>query len=116
MVRDDNGLRMFSPKGTFISALWEDRSKTKCFGLAEDDQGRLVSIRKNGRDTDILFFDIKKEEIVKRMSLEDIISDKTNSKCRFLTFQGGNLYITDLGLDHVYVIDSQTYNVILVMT
>jgi len=34
---------------------------------------------------------------------------------RFLTFQGENLYITDLGLDMVYVIDSNTYNVLVMI-
>jgi len=113
VVRDNNRLRLFSSEGTFISSIWEDRSATKCYGLAEDDMGRLVSIKKSGKETDLLFFDIEAGKIVKRMSLDDIILDKVKSKCRFLTFQGGNLYITDLGLDQVYVIDSETYKVIL---
>ena len=114
MVRDNNCLRLFSCQGIFISSLWEDSSKTKCFGLAEDDKGHLVSIKKSGLETDLLFFNIEEKKIVKKMSLEDVIEDKGNSKCRFLTFQGGNFYITDLGLNQVYVIDSKTYDVILV--
>jgi hypothetical protein len=113
VVRDDNRLRLFSSQGSFISSIWEDRSATKCFGLAEDDEGRLVSIKKSGLETDLLFFDMEAEKIVKRMSLEDIISDKMKSKCRFLAFHGGNLYITDLGMDQVYVIDSKSHDVIL---
>ena len=53
-------------------------------------------------------------KLVKKMTLEDIVPDKANSKCRFLTFQGGNLYITDLGLNMVYVINAKTYDVIQV--
>jgi YVTN family beta-propeller protein len=114
VVKDDTKLRLFSSEGVFISVICEHLAATKCFGLAEDDQGRLVCIRRTGRDTDLVFWDVGSKQIVKRMTLEDIIADKANSKCRFLTFQGGKIYITDLGLNKVYVIDAKTYTVIKV--
>merc|ERR1712059_4769 len=44
-------------------------------------------------------------ELVKKISMEDVIKDKKASKCRFLTFSKDKLYITDLGLDCVYTLD-----------
>jgi tripartite motif-containing protein 71 len=114
VVKDDTKLRLFSSEGTFLSVICELRAATKCFGLTEDDQGRLVCIRRSGRDTDLVFWDVESKQIVKRMTLEDIIADKANSKCRFLTFQGGKIYITDLGLNKIYVIDAKTYTVMKV--
>ena len=114
-MRDDQKLRRFCPEGSFISAIWQgEQRSSKSYGLAEDDEGRLVSITKSGRDTDLLFFNVADGKLVKKMTLEDIVPDKANSKCRFLTVQGGNLYITDLGLNMVYVINAKTYNVIQV--
>ena len=46
-----------------------------------------------------------------RIEMEDIIANKAMSKCRFLTYQLGKLYITDLGLDCVYVLDPVTNTV-----
>merc|ERR1711909_118532 len=38
------------------------------------------------------------------------IPNRSMSKCRFLTYQLGKLYITDLGLDCVYILDPNTVN------
>ena len=47
-----------------------------------------------------------------RFEMEDIIADKSRSKCRFLTYQLGKLYITDLGLDCVYILDPATISAV----
>ena len=41
----------------------------------------------------------------------DIIFAKARSKCMFLTYQLDKLYITDLGLDCVYILDPSTISV-----
>ena len=47
---------------------------------------------------------------MKKIKMADIIPNKAMSKCRFLTYQLGKLYITDLGLDCVYILDPSTVN------
>jgi len=114
VVRDNECLRLFTSEGYFVSSMMGDCFKvdfSECYGITEDDKGYLVCIKNSRSQTDLLFFDIQTKGTVKRISLDDIIPDKTRSKCRFLTFQGGNFYITDLGLDHIYVLDSKTYDV-----
>ena len=75
-------------------------------------EGRLITIMesRNPRKTDLLFFNLGTGELVKKIEMEDIIPNKAMSKCRFLTYQLGKLYITDLGLDCVYILDPNTVN------
>jgi len=125
-VRDDFGIQVFSQEGDYLCSCGSNKID-KCFGLAEDDQGRLVTLNwsnprgsGNGKggggltskgETDVFFINVKDGQVVKRIELGDIIQDKRNSKCRFLCFNNGKLYITDLGLDCVYVLDPVTNDV-----
>ena len=114
VVRDNNGIRFFNNMGDFIMTLNCDQVN-RSYGLAEDGNGHLVIIneRKGSRvgpgvETDLLFFEVKTGELVKRIELSDVIRDKKGSKCRFLTSALGKLYITDLGQDCVYTLDPET--------
>jgi len=62
-------------------------------------------------ETDVFFINVKDGQVVKRIELADIIQDKRNSKCRFLRFHQGKVYITDLGLDCVYILNPETDDV-----
>ena len=65
-----------------------------CYGLAEDGEGRLVTINSNktgreGRVTepgqaDVFFIDVAKDKIVKRLVLEDVTDpeEKEATNCR----------------------------------
>ena len=52
-----------------------------------------------------MFLDPDTGKVVKKVEMQDIIRDKSKSMCRFLTYYQEKLYITDLGLDCVYVLD-----------
>jgi len=112
VVRDNTRVQVFTANGIFIKNMWEDKGKDKCYGLAQDMEGRLVTIMesRNPRKTDLLFFNLGTGELVKKIDMADIIPNKAMSKCRFLTYQLGKLYITDLGLDCVYILDPSTVN------
>lgn len=112
VVRDDLGLHMFTSSGEHMRQLaGKSGSKAKCYGLAEDDQGRMVTIIDGpGRAACLVFFDVAADKMVKERSLGDIIEgeDVFKSMCRFLTHSRGRLYVVDLGLDRVYVLDCST--------
>jgi len=112
VVRDNTRVQVFSASGNFMKNMWQDRGHDKCYGLAQDMEGRLVTIMesKRPRKTDLLFFNLGTGELVKKIEMDDIIPNKPMSKCRFLTYQLGKLYITDLGLDCVYILDPMTVN------
>ena len=112
VVRDNTRVQVFSASGNFMKNMWQDRGHDKCYGLAQDKEGRLVTIMesKRPRKTDLLFFNLGTGELVKKIEMDDIIPNKPMSKCRFLTYQLGKLYITDLGLDCVYILDPMTVN------
>jgi len=112
-VRDDNKVMVFSCDGQYMRTLWEDKGQVRCYGLAQDKEDRLVTIMetRRPRKTDLLFFDINTGKLSRKIEMEDIISDKIKSKCRFLTYQLDRLYITDLGLDCVYILDPATISV-----
>jgi len=113
VVRDDTRVQVFSQAGNFMRTLWEDKGKDKCYGLAQDKEGRLVTIMetRRPRKTDLLFFDIDTGDLTRKIEMDDIIANKAGSKCRFLTYQLGKLYITDLGLDCVYILDPANISV-----
>jgi len=112
VVRDNTRVQVFSASGNFMKNMWQDKGHDKCYGLAQDKEGRLVTIMesKRPRKTDLLFFNLGTGELVKKIEMDDIIPNKPMSKCRFLTYQLGKLYITDLGLDCVYILDPMTVN------
>jgi len=112
VVRDNTRVQVFSANGNFIKNMWQDKGHNKCYGLAQDMEGRLVTIMESRRPrkTDLLFFNHGTGELVKKIEMDDIIPNKPMSKCRFLTYQLGKLYITDLGLDCVYILDPNTVN------
>jgi len=113
VVRDNTRVQVFSPTGTHMRTLWQDKGQDKCYGLAQDKEGRLVTIMETRRQkkTDLLFFDLETGKLARKIEMEDIIADRSRSKCRFLTYQLGKLYITDLGLDCVYILDPATISV-----
>ena len=60
-------------------------------------------------------YDLRKSQVVPyAISLDFVIGDTTRSKCRFLTFRHGRLYISDLGLDKIYILNPRTEEVELV--
>lgn len=113
VVRDDNKVTVLTEEGKFLRTLWQDKGHVKCYGLAQDKEDRVITImcNRSQRRTELLFFDLASGELVKKIDMEDIIAEKDKSKCRFLTYQLGKLYITDLGLDCVYVLDPVTNTV-----
>ena len=78
-------------------------------------QGNIYTINTNKKglpdcmtkkgDTDILVISVDSGHIVEQIQLEDIITDKKNSQCKFLHCDGVRLYISDLGLNVVYVME-----------
>ena len=101
-VRDELGIQLFGATGEFLKSLGRDTDR--CFGLAEDEEGRLVTINWNegGKaahvtrpgQTDVFFIDVGKDKVVKRMELEDVVKEVKRtqledgvevqqSKCRY---------------------------------
>lgn len=125
VVRDDVGLQMFTEEGVFIKEIGQCEID-KCYGVTQDNEGLVVTINgvrasdhsrpgskgKGGitdvGETDIFYIDRESGSVVKQIELIDIIQseDKIKSKCRFINFHQGNVYIVDLGLDCVYILDT----------
>ena len=107
VVRDARGIMVFSSTGRFQ---WKLTDSSKSFGLAQDGDGFLVTILESGRGqaASLVFFDLNTDKIVRKKDLADVVGvvDRSRSKCRFLTYCRDQLYVTDLGLDRVYVFDS----------
>merc|ERR1719233_450610 len=89
VVRDNTRVQVFSAIGNFMKNMWQDKGQHQCYGLAQDKEGRLVTIMesKRPRKTDLLFFNLGTGELVKKIEMDDIIPNKAMSKCRFLTYQ-----------------------------
>ncbi|XP_059090552.1 tripartite motif-containing protein 2-like [Tigriopus californicus] len=115
-VRDDFGIRIFDDEGGFIMKVGDERLG-RCYGLAADGKGHMLTLNTNAfgfpeknvtakGQTDLLYIDINTGSIVRQVELCDIIANAALSKCRFLHCRGSKIYVVDLGLDQVYVLDS----------
>ena len=107
VVRDAGGLHIFNKGGLFQRQL--NIGQGKSFGLAQDISGNLVTIQegKRGEAASLLFIQLGADKVVKGRDLGDLVGEERwLSKCRFLTHCKGKLYVTDLGLDKIYVIDA----------
>jgi len=122
VVRDDLGLHLFTDKGDFIKYLGQGHID-KCYGVTEDEKGQIVTINSakafpnskpgsKGRggltevgESDIFCIDQKTGAVVKRIEMVDIVEDKAKSKCRFLNYYKGKVFVVDLGLDCIYTIN-----------
>jgi len=112
-VRDNNGLQMFDEEGAFMRTVVPKGVLGMCFGLATDGKGHLMTINTNKRgeaacmtkknETDILVIAVESGQIVEQIQLVDVIADSRKSSCRFLHCDGKKLYVSDLGLNVVYV-------------
>eukprot|EP00092_Neocalanus_flemingeri_P084141 GFUD01105657.1.p1 GENE.GFUD01105657.1~~GFUD01105657.1.p1 ORF type:complete len:198 (-),score=55.67 GFUD01105657.1:282-839(-) len=84
------------------------------FGIAVDCLGRLLTINRclegdEGKltmkgHTDILYIDVEKERVVKRVEMIDIITERGTSDCRAITMHRDKLYVVDTGLDCIYTL------------
>merc|ERR1712129_44932 len=123
-VRDERGIQLFDGHLQFVQFVaeeWIDR----CFGLAEDDEGRIITINYNANSveslvkitssscTDVFFIDVASNKVIKRIEMVDLIEDSVEllkiqpemSACRFLAYSNNKLYVVDLGLDCVYILN-----------
>jgi len=107
-VRDSSRIQLFTENGTFVRTLGYDRKHEKCYGLAENDDGDLITVMESRKSTNLCFFDLQSGNMVKRIELDAVIKNRADSKCRFLAYKLAKFYIADLGLDCVYVLDSVT--------
>jgi len=108
VLKDKTGIQKFNSSGIFLSRLWTNSRGWQCYGLAEDEKQILWFIDVNDRNREAHLKRLDRTgKLRSAVSLTEVIGKSPLSKCRFLTFAGSKLYITDLGLDHVYVLDPQ---------
>jgi len=113
LVLDRIGLHMFDYNGNFLKTLFVDKLDT-CRGMVLDSTGRVVVINRcfsgdqgmlTGQgQTDILYIDVEKEKVVKRVEMIDILEDKNKSDCKALGFFMDKLFVVDSGLDCIYTL------------
>lgn len=114
VVRDDQGLHLFSGTGDYRRQLSLGRGG-RCYGLAQDHLGRLVTLHaKFGEAASLLFLDMVTDKVVTTRHLVDAVGPgAASSKCRFLAHCQGRLYVVDLGLNRVYVVDAASLELLL---
>ena len=117
VVRDHNGLQLFDAEHRFQTTIGEEDCN-RYYGLAEDNQGRIITINTNAsvRDpgkgtktkrgqTDIFYF-TKGGHLAKIVELEDVVMEemRPQSMCLYLGYSNNKLWIVDIGLHCVYSI------------
>ena len=128
VVRDDRGIQLFGSDLQFIEYVAEE-SIDLCYGLAEDDEGRIITINQNPSSysggcggkitavntTDVFFIDKMTNSVVKRIEMVGLIEEAIPliggnleldmSACRFLTYRNKKLYVVDHGLDCIFILN-----------
>jgi len=135
IVRDRNGLQGFNANGKFVREIGAGIIGV-CYGIAVTAEGNIVTLNQGSArratpgnrgprsnaaarlapvtapgSVDVLVLDPNSGRLIDRIELEDVVSDKEKSKCRFLYCKGRKVYIADLGLDLVYILDLKRGNV-----
>ena len=124
VVRDERRLQLFGAHLQYVKSVadeWIDH----CFGLAEDDEGNIITINHNpncedskitaANSTDVFFIDKVSDKVPKRIEMVDLMMDAVGilqnqnlqpemSFCRFLAFRNTKLYVVDHGLDCIFVL------------
>lgn len=114
VIRDNLGLQLFDEEGNFLKAIIPKGVYGRCFGVASDGRGHILTINTNPKgsydcitkkgETDILLIDFENNIILEKIKLVDIIPNQEKSACRFLQCDGKKVYVVDLGLDIVYIL------------
>ena len=128
VVRDDRGIQLFGSDLQFTKFVAEE-SIDLCYGLAEDDEGRIITINQNSSNynvgcvvkitavntTDVFFIDKMTNTVVRRIEMVDLITDAVDliggnlepdlSACRVLNYRNKKLYVVDHGLDCIFILN-----------
>ena len=122
IVRDGEGLQMFSHCGEFVCRIGE-MYKDSYFGVTEDEFN-IITINCNNKaekikdealnsknvtepgHTDVFFFDKESRQLVRKMELDDLIRGQTDSSCRQVVHDtnGDRLYILDKGQNRIFCV------------
>jgi len=111
VITDKNGLHLFDEKLAYKKSL----AVGECHGVAEDEQGRLITIKNVAEDevTSVLVLNKETEQVERNFDLSGVIavakddlreSEELISQCRHIYYKMCALYITDFGLDCVFMI------------
>jgi len=131
VITDRKGLHLFDKSLNFTKTLTSE-FVGEYMGLTEDDEGNVLTLHRkeskgygknmSKRTTSIIFLDRESGARKKIFDLEDFISEAIEdlgsghpgellmSECCSVKFKFGKIYITDMGLDCVYVIPTNSSN------
>ena len=106
VIADARGLHLFNSSLVYVKSLNQDE---KCFGVAEDDEGRLLTINHEGEGkAKVLFIDKETDKLVKQIDMEgiikaaiehlkdelsDLICDNLVSQCISVKVKKGIIYV-----------------------
>ena len=107
-IRSNSYVVTMDSQGKKINTIWEGKGGMKCFGLAQDDAGNLACLHETRNQTFLKLFDPGNGKEKQNIDITDIIQDRSRTLCRFLTYKKGRFYVTDLGMDKIYVVDEKT--------
>ena len=122
IVRDGEGLQMFSHCGEFVCRIGE-MYKDSYFGVTEDEFN-IITINCNNKaekikdedlnaknvtepgHTDVFFFDKESRQLVRKMEMDDLIRGQTDSFCRQVVYDTNEdrLYILDKGQNRIFCV------------
>jgi len=117
VVRDKNASRLFSAECEYVREVMRFRGGERGWGVSQDSDGNLVTIVEITRPKSfkLIFTDVETCQPKKEVALHDIIPRENiaASLCKFLTCHQGRIYITDLGLNLVYVFNLEESDVMI---
>jgi len=117
VVRDKNAVRKFSEECEYEREVMRFRGGERGWGVTQDSDGNLVTIVEitSPKSFKLIFTDVETCQRKKEVVLHDIIPRENiaASLCKFLTYFQGRIYITDLGLNLVYVFNVEERDVMV---
>ena len=106
-VRDERRIMIFDEDGKYLETVWRSKGGMRCYGLAVDGENRLACLMETRSHSllNLQLYDLTSGQWKIKVEMVSILGqDIRNSRCRFLTYHQGNFYITDNGLNKVYIV------------
>ena len=106
-VRDERRIMIFDEDGKYLETVWRSKGGMRCYGLAVDGENRLACLMETRSHSllNLQLYDLTSGQWKIKVEMVSILGqDIRNSRCRFLTYHKGNFYITDNGLNKVYIV------------
>ena len=96
VIIDKEGIKIYSKDLQLLKEIKTKIPVVECQGLAEDQEGHLLTVNVNKKGSSSIFIiDVESEQLLNIIDLEPFIDEtkQAESSCKFIAFRNGVVYV-----------------------